>query len=108
MITQFSTIVRNIPGDEKANIVLCWHGGVAEPYKIAQENFTCDVNNGEYGNGIYFTQAVSHNYKYSQYQTKKMGMKKGMTLFLSWVVMGMFMFDNEVILITYYKANHIL
>ena len=83
--------MRNIPGDEQANLVLCWHGGAAEPYKIAQENFTCGVN-GKFGNGIYFTQSVNHNNKYSRYQTEKLGMKKGMPLLLSWVVMGMFGF----------------
>ena len=69
--------------------MLCWHSGTAEPYKTAQENFTCD-DNGYYGNGIYFTQSVSHNYKHSQHQAEKMGMKKGVPLLLSWVVMGMF------------------
>ena len=81
--------MRNIPGDEQANLVLCWHAGAAEPYKIAQENFSCDVD-GYFGNGIYFTHSVSHGSKYSQYQAKKLGMEKGKPLFLSWVVMGLY------------------
>ena len=83
--------MKNVSGDEQTNLVLCWHGGAANPFKIAQENFRYDVSkidSGYFGNGIYFTQFMSYGDKYSQFREAKYGMEQGMPFVLSWVVMG--------------------
>ena len=104
---KLSKFVKNVSGDERTNLVLCWHGGAAEPFKIAQENFRHDVSkidSGYFGNGIYFTQFMSYGDKYSQYREAKYGMEKGMPFVLSWVVgiMLLFIFCVTAIIITHF------
>ena len=72
-------------------MVLGWHGGCPVPFKVAQSNFRFDVgkiDDGYFGNGIYFTQFLSYSDKYMKVKEQLKRITKGMPFILSWVIMG--------------------
>jgi len=94
VLAQLNNSVKNISGEERANLILGWHGGCPVPYKVAANNFLFDENEvkktdgGYFGNGIYFTQFLSYSDKYMKLKEKQHKIVPGAPLILSWVLMG--------------------
>jgi hypothetical protein len=94
ILNNFDKCVRNVSGEEGANLILAWHGGASEAaaMSIAEENFAVQskgkTDAGYFGKGIYFTQYPSYGDMYSQWKKNKSASKERFPLILSWIVMG--------------------
>jgi len=92
IMQKLSKYVDNVSGDELTNLILGWHGGCQVPFVVAEENFSFQkdkIDQGYYGNGIYFTKFISYGNKYTEYRKKRQLFSIGTyPLILSWVIMG--------------------
>lgn len=96
-VFKFNSSVKNISGDESANLVLGWHGGCPVPFAVGQTNFKYDgpgvkkMDVGFYGNGMYFSQFLNYGDLYHKKKEEGFGNKKlpvGTPIILSWIIMG--------------------
>jgi len=91
ILSNLSSSVQNVSGDENVNLVLGWHGGPKEAiaFKIAEENFRIGggMDPGYFGKGSYHTQFTHYSDLYRESKEIR-GMPEGEPVILSWILMG--------------------